>query len=126
MKGIDHGRRTALRKLLGSRKGIVMHTRRWRDRVLLVGLAFVLAAAPLTTARADQNEATAVAIWFAEADGTAKPYYFHDLNNPLPRWSCDARLDYLTKMFYRMSRSNPDLKNKKAVRSACVPVADIQ
>lgn len=103
-----------------------MHMRHRENRALSIGLALVLAAAPLTTARADQNEATAVAIWFAEADGTAKPYYFHDLNNPLPRWSCDARLDYLTKMFYRMTRSNPDLKNKKAVRSACVPVADIQ
>ena len=103
-----------------------MQGRNLGRQVLFVGTALVLAALPLTVARADQNEATAVAIWFAGADGSAKPYYFHDLNNPLPRWSCDARLDYLTKMFYRMSRSNPDLKNKKAVRSACVPVAEIE
>lgn len=103
-----------------------MQVRNVGRQALFVGLAIVLAGLPLTAARADQNEATAVAIWFTEADGTAKPYYFHDLNNPLPRWSCDARLDYLTRMFYRMSRSNPDLKNKKAVRSACVPVADIE
>ena len=45
---------------------------------------------------------------------------------PLPRWSCDARLDYLTKMFFRMTRQNPDLKDKTAVRSACVPVSSIQ
>ena len=76
-------------------------------------------------ALADQNEATAVAIWFVETDGSTKPYYFHDPAQPLPRWSCDARLDYLTKMFFRMTRQNPDLKDKTAVRSACVPVAQV-
>jgi hypothetical protein len=76
-------------------------------------------------AHADQNEAVAVAIWFVEADGSTKPYYFHDLNNPLPRWSCEARLDYLTKQFYRMTRSNPDLKDKQAVKSGCVAVSAI-
>jgi hypothetical protein len=78
----------------------------------------IMASAP-SVALADQNEAVGVAIYFQEADGSTKPYLFHDLNNPLPRWSCEARLDYLTKMFYRMSRSNPDLKGKKAVRSSC-------
>lgn len=75
-----------------------------------------------SAASADQNEVVGVAIYFEEADGSVKPYLFHDVNNPLLRWSCEARLDYLTKMFYRMSRSNPDLKSKKAVRSACVAV----
>jgi len=95
------------------------------SRTSLSGLAiagFILAAAIPTPAWADQNEVVGVAIYFEEADGSTKPYLFHDLNNPLPRWSCEARLDYLTKMFYRMSRSNPDLKDKKAVRSACVAV----
>lgn len=77
-------------------------------------------------ANANQNEAVAVAIWFVEEDGSTKPYYFHDLNAALPRWSCEARLDYLTKMFFRMTRDNPDLKNKQAVRSACVPVSSIK
>ena len=86
----------------------------------LVGL-MIAASAPC--AFADQNEAVGVAIYFQEADGSTKPYLFHDPNNPLPRWSCEARLDYLTKMFYRMSRSNSDLKGKKAVRSSCERVA---
>lgn len=86
-----------------------------------IGLAVVAMLLP-AKAIADQNEVVGVAIYFEETDGTAKPYLFHDLNNPLLRWSCEARLDYLTKMFYRMSRSNPDLKGKKAVRSACVRV----
>jgi hypothetical protein len=99
---------------------------RYRGKYIwLLSAVFGTALMPVS-AMADQNEATAVAIYFVEADGSAKPYYFHDLNAPLPRWSCEARLDYLTKMFYRMSRSNPDLKDKQAVRSACVPVRDIQ
>jgi hypothetical protein len=97
----------------------------------LVRPAVILGAALLpivipVAARADQNEATAVAIWFVEADGSAKPYYFHDPSHPMPRWSCDARLDYLTKKFFRMTRSNPDLKDKKAVKSACVAVRSIK
>jgi hypothetical protein len=94
-------------------------------RGMVLALVLALAGSPLA-ARADQNEATAVAIWFVEADGSAKPYYFHDPNAPLPRWSCAARLDYLTRMFFRMTRSNPDLKDKQAVRSACVAVRDIK
>ena len=93
-------------------------------QAVLFGLAFSAVAMPVTV-RADQNEAVAVAIWFVEADGSTKPYYFHDLNNPLPRWSCEARLDYLTKMFFRMTRSNPDLKDKQAVKSDCVAVSAI-
>jgi hypothetical protein len=92
-----------------------------------VVVAAVIAVTTLAPAAlADQNEATAVAIWFVETDGSTKPYYFHDPAQPLPRWSCDARLDYLTKMFFRMTRQNPDLKDKTAVRSACVPVSSIQ
>lgn len=95
-----------------------------RAGVLAASVLTMLAAVP--PAVANQNEATAVAIWFVEADGSTKPYYFHDPAKPLPRWSCDARLDYLTKMFFRMTRKNPDLKDKTAVRSACVPVSSIQ
>ncbi|MBK1794689.1 hypothetical protein JHL21_09255 [Devosia sp. WQ 349] len=91
-----------------------------------VALVMLGAASSVTAAQADQNEAVAVAIWFVEADGTSKPYYFHDLNNPLPRWSCEARLDYLTKLHFRNTRSNPDLKNKQATRSSCVPVRNIK
>lgn len=87
------------------------------SRLVLAG-ALIGFLAP-AVALADQNEVVGVAIYFEEADGSTKPYLFHDLNNPLLRWSCEARLDYLTKMFYRMSRSNPDLKGKKAVRSSC-------
>ena len=91
----------------------------------LPGLALaglMIAAGMPGVALGDQNEVVGVAIYFQEADGSTKPFLFHDLNRPLLRWSCEARLDYLTKMFYRMSRSNPDLKGKKAVRSACVRV----
>ena len=91
-------------------------------RRVFLGLSAAAMLFTPTVAMADQNEVVGVAIYFAEADGSTKPYLFHDLNGPLPRWSCEARLDYLTKMFYRMSRSNPDLKGKKAVRSACVRV----
>ena len=94
-------------------------------RLLAAGMTVIALASPAAV-RADQNEATAFAIWFVEADGSTKPYYFHDPAKPLPRWSCDARLDYLTKMFFRMTRTNPDLKDKTAVRSACVPVTSIQ
>lgn len=86
--------------------------------IWLTGVALAAMLLP-NAALADQNEAVGVAIYFANEDGTTKPYLFHDLNAPMPRWSCEARLDYLTKMFYRMSRSNPELKGKKAVRSAC-------
>lgn len=95
------------------------------NRFLLALCLALLVLAP-ASASANQNEAVAVAIWFVEDDGSTKPYYFHDLNNPLPRWSCEARLDYLTKQFYRMTRSNPDLKKKQAVRSDCVPVRNIK
>ena len=95
-------------------------------KFVMAGMLVALTAMVTAPARADQNEATAVAIWFVEADGSTKPYYFHDPAKPLPRWSCDARLDYLTKMFFRMTRQNPDLKDKTAVRSACVPVSSIQ
>jgi len=88
----------------------------------LVMASLMIAASVPGVALADQNEVVGVAIYFEEADGSIKPFLFHDLNNPLPRWSCEARLDYLTKMFYRMSRSNPDLKGKKAVRSDCARV----
>ena len=91
----------------------------------VAGLLAVATLGP-ATASADQNEPTAVAIWFVEEDGSTKPYYFHDPANPMPRWSCVPRLDYLTKMFFRMTRQNPDLKDKTAVRSACVPVSSIQ
>ncbi len=95
-----------------------------RTGLSICGIA-VFAGMPVA-ASANQNEAVAVAIWFVEEDGSTKPYYFHDINSPLPRWSCEARLDYLTKMFFRMTRDNPDLKNKQAVRSACVPVSSIK
>lgn len=102
-----------------------MHATTLGRLALALSLMIGLAAVP-QVARADQNEATAVAIWFVEADGSTKPYYFHDLADPMPRWSCVARLDYLTKKFFRMSRSNPILKGKKAVRSACVAVRSIK
>ncbi len=89
--------------------------------VVLAGLTLVAMLMPVTV-YADQNEVVGVAIYFDNGDGTTKPFLFHDLNAPLPRWSCEARLDYLTKMYYRMSRSNPELKGKKAVRSACARV----
>ncbi|MCS6759978.1 MAG: hypothetical protein MO852_14330 [Candidatus Devosia euplotis] len=82
----------------------------------------MIAASIPGVALSDQNEVVGVAIYFQEADGSTKPYLFHDLNNPLLRWYCEARLDYLTKKLYRMSRSNPDLKGKKAVRSDCARV----
>ncbi|MBJ3786870.1 hypothetical protein [Devosia sediminis] len=94
-------------------------------KLLAVVFSVTAALAPVA-ASADQNEATAVAIWFVEEDGSTKPYYFHDPANPMPRWSCEPRLDYLTKMFFRMTRQNPDLKDKTAVRSACVPVSSIE
>ena len=90
------------------------------SRLALAG--FMIAVSVPGVAFGDQNEVVGVAIYFEEADGSTKPFLFHDLNNPLPRWSCEARLDYLTKVFYRMSRSNPDLKGKKAVRSDCARV----
>jgi len=95
-------------------------------RQMLLPLVMMLGIMAPQSVRADQNEETAVAIWFIEADGSEKPYYFYDINAPFMRWSCEARLDYLTRMFYRMTRSNPDLKAKKAARSACVPLTDIQ
>ncbi len=94
-------------------------------RIVILATALIGLGLP-SAASADQNEAVAVAIYFTEADGSAKPYYFHDINNPLPRWSCEARLEYLTKMFYRSSRSNPDLKGKQATRSACVALTDFK
>jgi hypothetical protein len=92
-----------------------------RAWLVAAGLAVAAALTP-SPVFADQNEATAVAIYFVEADGSTKPYLFYDINAPFPRWSCEARLDYLTKKFYTMSRSNPDLKGKTAVRSACVRI----
>ena len=88
----------------------------------LVAASLMIAASMPSVALGDQNEVVGVAIYFQEADGSTKPYLFHDPAKPLLRWSCEARLEYLTKMFYRMSRSNPDLKGKKAVRSACARV----
>jgi hypothetical protein len=65
---------------------------------------------------------TAVAIYFADESGETKPRLFYDLNAPFQRSDCEARLEYLTKMFYRMTRANPDFKGKTAVRSACVRI----
>ena len=85
-----------------------------------------MAAAPLmpSAALGDQNEEVAVAIYFQGADGKIEPELFHDAKAPLLRWSCEARLDYLTKKFYRTIRSNVELRakleDKQAVRSSCV------
>lgn len=65
---------------------------------------------------------TAVAIYFTDGNGETKPYLFYDLNQPFQMSVCQARLDYLTKMFYRMTRKNPDFEGKTAVRSACVRI----
>ena len=99
---------------------LAQNKRRLSRPVMLAGLIAAMAPA---VALGGQNDVVGVAIYFEEPDGSTKPYLFHDINNPLLRWSCEARLDYLTKMFYRMSRTNPDLKGKAAVRSACVSVA---
>ena len=99
---------------------------RFRLKLWTASVVCLAAMSAPQAAQADQNEVVAVAIWFVEADGSSKPYYFQDADDLLPRWSCEARLDYLTKNFFRMTRSNPELKDKQAVRSDCVPVRQIQ
>ena len=87
----------------------------------IVGLA--LAAAP-ALAMNDQNEEVGVAITFQAADGTVSSHVFEDPDGKLLRWSCEARLSYLTKKVYRTVAHDAvlkaKLKDKKAIRSACV------
>ncbi|WEK06615.1 MAG: hypothetical protein P0Y65_10345 [Candidatus Devosia phytovorans] len=87
-------------------------------------LAAVIACATPSTATAQTPlpHDTALAIYFADEQGVTKPYLFYDANLPFQMSMCEARLDYLTKQYYRMTRSNPDFKGKTAVRSACVRI----
>ena len=58
-------------------------------------------------------------IYFAGSDGKLEPHRFYDGDHPFQMSMCKARLDYLTKVFYRATRKDPSVKGKKAVRSAC-------
>ena len=58
-------------------------------------------------------------IYFADANGKLEPHRFYDGDHPFQMSMCKARLDYLTKMFYRATRKDPSVKGKKAVKSAC-------
>lgn len=85
-------------------------------------VAGVMLAMPPALAVTALPHDTAVAIYFADESGNTKPYLFYDLKQPFQMSVCEARLDYLTKMFYRMTRTNPDFEGKTAVRSACVRI----
>ena len=94
-------------------------------RRLFVGAATVVWLVAATSASISQTALprdTAVAIYFADESGETKPYLYYDLSAPFQRSDCEARLEYLTKMFYRMTRANPDFKGKTVVRSACVNI----
>ena len=61
----------------------------------------------------------ALVIYFADESGKVEPHRFYDGTRPFQMSMCKARLEYLTKMFYRMTRKDPSVKGKTAVRSAC-------
>ena len=59
----------------------------------------------------------------AGADGKVKPTLFRDQDGDMDKASCNARLEYLTKKFYRMVRNNlHEFDGMKLVKSACVDV----
>lgn len=98
---------------------------RQRRFVWLIGRALaastLLMASPALSASPLPRD-TAVAIYFTDEAGNTKPYLFYDVDAPFQMSLCKARLDYLTKKFYRITRSNPDFKGKTAVSSACVRI----
>ncbi len=64
-----------------------------------------------------------VGMYFAGADGKVKPTLFRDQDGDMDKASCNARLKYLTKKFYRMVRNNlHEFDGMKLVKSACVDV----
>jgi hypothetical protein len=93
-------------------------------RVLPLAIAGLMFAASPVAAMSDQNEEVGVAIYFQAADGTVTSHVFEDPDGKLLRWSCEARLSYLTKKVYRTVAHDPalkaQLKDKKAIRSECV------
>ena len=98
------------------------HTLRANAAALATALVLSLAMPIVVQAATPLPRDTAVAIWFADEAGNTKPYLFYDANAPFQMSVCKARLEYLTKMFYRMTRKNPDFKGKKAVKSECVRI----
>ena len=82
---------------------------------LIVGAALVLAA-PVAAA-----PGYGVAMHFADAEGTVTPALFTGQEGTMDSAVCEARLEYLTKKFYRMVRNNlHEFDGMKLVKSECV------
>ena len=64
-----------------------------------------------------------VGMYFADASGNVKPTLFSDPGNTMDLATCKARLEYLTKKFYRMVRNNlHEFDGMKLVRAECAKV----
>jgi hypothetical protein len=64
-----------------------------------------------------------VGMYFADASGKIKPTLFSEPGNLMDLAVCKARLDYLTKKFYRMVRKNMhEFDGMKLVKSECARV----
>jgi hypothetical protein len=64
-----------------------------------------------------------VGMYFADAAGKIKPTLFSEPGNLMDLAVCKARLEYLTKKFYRMVRKNMhEFDGMKLVKSECAKV----
>jgi hypothetical protein len=90
-------------------------------RTTLAALLMVCAAAMSAPALADSGYG--VGMYFADANGKVTPTLFSDQNGTMDLAVCKARLEYLTKKFYRMVRNNMhEFDDMKLVKSECAKV----
>jgi hypothetical protein len=83
---------------------------------LLVLLGAMSVAGPVAAA-----PGYGVAMHFADEEGKVTPTLFTGAEGTMDSAVCKARLDYLTKKFYRMVRANlPEFDGQKLVKSECV------
>ena len=88
-------------------------------KTLLAAIALMAA----TSASALADSGYGVGMYFADANGNIKPTLFSDQNGNMDKAVCVARLEYLTKKFYRMVRNNMhEFEGMKLVKSECAKV----
>ena len=85
--------------------------------------ALTMAGTMAVAAPTYANGGYGIGMYFADADGKVTPTLFSEPNGTMDLASCRARLEYLTKKFYRMVRNNMhEFDGMKLVKSECAKV----
>ena len=83
--------------------------------------ALIIGALAMVTAPVFAAPGFGVAMHFADAEGSVTPSLFTGQEGTMDSAVCEARLEYLTKKFYRMVRNNlHEFDGMKLVKSECV------